>query len=171
MRLALLFAIAALLALSIQTAVPLWFPLRVMAPYFVVVLAIDLGLRHHGALPAFIAFGMGYAVDAFSGTRLGVNAFLITLIFLLTFEVSSRLLVTNALVGALAVFAGAVVVVAGGVEIVYKGKVIKFVGAVMPAVLVQAAVSAIIAPPVFAVLRALKFALGLRPGPPANRQY
>jgi hypothetical protein len=42
---------------------------------------------------------------------------------------------------------------------------------VMPAVLVQAAVSAIIAPPVFAVLRMFKLALGLHPKPLVNRQY
>jgi rod shape-determining protein MreD len=170
-RLALLFVIAAFLALSIQTAVPLSFPLHGLVPNLIVILAVDLGLRHHGALPAFIAFGMGYAVDAFSGTRLGLNAFLITLVFLLTFEVSSRLLVTNVMVGMLAVFLGAILVGAGGVAITSGGNVPAAVSAVMPAVLVQAAASAIVAPPVFAILRALKSALGLRPKPPAHREY
>ena len=88
----------------IQTAVPLWFPFHALIPNLVIILTVDLGLRHHGAMPALMAFAIGYATDALSGTILGMNAFLTTAIFLLTYEMSSRLLVTNVLVGAIAVF-------------------------------------------------------------------
>ncbi len=104
MRLVALFAIATYLALLIQTAVPLWIPFRPVIPNLIIILTVDLGLRHHSALTALIAFSVGYATDALSGTHLGMNAFLTTLIFLLTYQMSSRLLVTNALIGAIAVF-------------------------------------------------------------------
>src|SRR5579864_4779134 len=98
-----LFGIATFTALLIQTAIPLWFPFRAMIPNLIIILTVDLGLRHHGALPAFIAFAIGYATDAMSGTTLGMNALLTTGVFLLTYEMSRRLLVTNVLVGAMAV--------------------------------------------------------------------
>lgn len=162
MRLALLFSAAALIALTIQTAIPLGFPLRAMAPNLLVVLAVDLGLRHHGALPALLAFAMGYAADAFSGAQPGVNAFLITLVFLLAYEVSSRLMVTNAIIGALAAFAGTIIAGAGAVAIASGRGAVGALGAVMPGVLEQALASALAAAPVFAMLAALKRRLGLR---------
>ena len=161
MRLAILFASATLIALTIQTAMPLWFPFQLILPNLVVILAVDLGLRHHGALPAVIAFAMGYAVDAFSGVRIGLNAFLVTVVFLFSYEVSTRLMVTNALVGALAVFVGAIIVAAGGIAVASKGNVLAAVGAVMPHVLIQAAISAAVAPMVFALLKMLKLTIGL----------
>ena len=56
-----IFAIATYLALLVQTAVPLWFPFRALIPNLIIILTVDLGLRHHGAMPAVLA----------SGTRLG----------------------------------------------------------------------------------------------------
>jgi len=41
----------------------------------VLVLAVYLGVRHHGAGGAFGAFLLGYFLDTFSGTLLGVHAF------------------------------------------------------------------------------------------------
>ncbi len=162
MRLALLFAVAALIALTIQTAIPLGFPFRALVPNLLVVLAVDLGLRHHGALPAFLAFAMGYAADTFSGVHLGVNAFLITLVFLLAYEVSGRLLVTSALIGVLAVFIGALIAGAGAIAIVSGRAAVGAVGAVLPGVLERALASALAAPPVFAILAMLKRRIGLR---------
>ncbi len=76
-----------------------------LVPNLIIILTIDLGLRHHGAIPALLAFAISYATDAMSSTTLGMNAFLVTGVFLLTYEaLSSRLLVTNALVGATVVF-------------------------------------------------------------------
>ena len=51
-----LFAIAGYLALLIQTAAPLWFPFHALIPNLIIILTVDLGLRHHGALPALLAF-------------------------------------------------------------------------------------------------------------------
>ena len=71
-----LFAIATYIALLIQTAAPLWFPFHALIPNLIIILTVDLGLRHHGAIPALLAFAIGYATDAMSGTTLGMNAFL-----------------------------------------------------------------------------------------------
>lgn len=161
MRLVVLFAVATYIALIIQTAVPLWFPVRGLIPDLVIILVVDLGLRHHGALPAFLAFAIGYATDAFSGTHLGLNAFLTTLVFLLTYEISSRLLVTNALVGAIAVFFAVILAGVGAVAMTAGRGAALAVNEVLPTVLLQAFISAIIAPIVFAMLEGSKRIIGL----------
>ncbi len=157
-----LFAIATYLALLIQTAVPLWFPFRALIPNLVLILTVDLGLRHHGAVAALMAFAMGYATDALAGTHLGLNAFVTTTVYLLTYEVSSRLMVTNALVGAIAVFFA---VIAAGLWTVAIssgwGALGAAAGALFPRILEQAVVSAILAPPVFALMERSKRMVGL----------
>lgn len=161
MRLVILFAVATVIALAIQT-VPLWFPLRALIPNLIVILVVDLGLRHHGALAAILAFAMGYATDAFSGTHLGLNAFLITLVFLLSYEISGRLMVTNAIVGATTVFFGAMVAALGAVAIASGRAAGDAVSAVFPAVLLQAFISALISPLIFSLLASGKRMLGIR---------
>lgn len=165
MRLAGLFLFAALAALAIQTAIPYWLPLRMLIPNLVVILAVDLGLRHHGAFPALVAFAMGYATDAFSGSVLGLNAFLITLIYLLSYEVSRRLMVTNALVGALAVFVGTLIAAAGALAIGFGMSALAQLGPMAPRLAGGAAITAILAPPIFAILARCKKAIGLPAGP------
>ena len=161
MRLVFLFVVATYIALIVQTAVPLWFPTRALIPNLVIILVVDLGLRHHGALPAILAFAIGYATDAFAGSHLGLNAFLTTLVFLLTYEISSRLLVTNALVGAIAVFFAVAVAGLGAAGIMAGEGAGAAMNAVLPAVLLQALVSALVAPIVFAMLEGSKRIIGL----------
>ncbi|HYB91280.1 MAG TPA: rod shape-determining protein MreD [Candidatus Binataceae bacterium] len=164
MRLAGLFIIAALGALAVQTAIPYWLPLGILFPNLVVILAVDLGLRHHGAFPALLAFAMGYATDAFSGSVLGLNAFLITLIYLLSYEVSRRLMVTNALVGAVAVFVGALIAAAGALAIGFGMDAVAQLGPMFPRLAGDAAITALLAPPIFAMLARCKKAIGLPAG-------
>lgn len=161
MRLAVLFAILAYVALAIETAVPYWISTRVLIPNLIVILAVDLGLRHHGAIPAILAFAMGYATDAFSGSALGVNAFLVTLVFLLTYEVSRRLLVTNAAVGATFAFLGTLLASVGALVLSDGAAGVAAVGTMLPGMAAQAAVSAVVAPFVFAFAALLKRAIGL----------
>jgi rod shape-determining protein MreD len=157
-----LFAIATYIALLIQTAVPLWFPFHALIPNLIIILTVDLGLRHHGALPALLAFAIGYATDAMSGTTLGMNAFLMTGVFLLTYEISSRLLVTNAMVGATVVFF-AVILAGFGAIIITAGRGAGFaINDAMPTLALQALISAIIAPMIFALMSGSKRAVGLR---------
>jgi rod shape-determining protein MreD len=163
-RLVILFAIAAFIALAIQIAFRYWLPTWLI-PDLIVILAVDLGLRHHSVVSAVLAFAMGYAVDALSGTVLGVNAFLITLIFLLTYELSSRLLTLNAFVGVFAVFVGVLVSALGTIAISNGLGAVEQAGPMVPGLLITAAISAAVAPLVFAALAQIKGLIGLPAGP------
>jgi rod shape-determining protein MreD len=160
-----LFAIATYIALLIQTAVPLWFPFHALIPNLIIILTVDLGLRHHGALPALVAFAIGYATDTMSGTTLGMNAFLMTGVFLVTYEISSRLLVTNALVGATVVFF-AVVMAGFGAIIITSGRGAGVViNEAMPSLALQALISALVAPIIFSLMSGSKRMVGLADRP------
>jgi rod shape-determining protein MreD len=162
LRLAVLFGLMAVAALFIETTAPRMIASPALVPNLIVILAVDLGLRHRSAGAAALAFAMGYATDAFSGTHLGVNAFLITLVFLLTYEIARRLLVINALVGAVAVFFG-VIVTGLGVVVLGAGSD-ALAWTLAPGLLLQALLSAIVSPIVFAILDLLKRGIGLRAG-------
>ncbi len=104
MRLAALFTLAAIIALGLQSGGLHWLPLGVLIPDLILILAVDLGLKHHSAGAALIAFAMGLALDSLSGPRVGLNAFTITLVFLLSYELSRHLWIANAMMAAVAVF-------------------------------------------------------------------
>jgi len=164
-RLTILFGLLAFLALAIETAVPYWFSLRILVPNLVVILAVDLGLRHHGALPVVLAFGMGYATDAFAGTTLGLNAMLITIVYLLAYEVSARLMVTTALIGAVMVFIGTLLATLGGVVLGSGLAALSDTGSLLPRFAAEGAISAVFAPVVFALVGGLKRLTGLPVSP------
>ena len=161
-----MFALLAFLALAIETAVPYWFPLRVMVPNLIVILAVDLGLRHHGAIPVALAFSMGYATDAFSGTMLGLHAMLTTIVYLLAYAVSSRLMVTTALIGAVMVFVGVLVSNVGALILSSGGfAALSDANSLWSRFATEAAISALVSPAVFALLGGLKRLTGLRVNP------
>ena len=160
-----LFAVATYIALLIQTAVPLWFPFHALIPNLIIILTVDLGLRHHGALPALVAFAIGYATDAMSGTTVGMNAFLTTGVFLLTYEISSRLLVTNALVGATAVFFAVMLAGFGAIVITAGRGAGAAINEAMPTLALQALISALVAPMVFALMAGSKRVLRMSDRP------
>ena len=64
-------------------------------PDLVLILAVDLGLGIMRALAPLMAFAMGYATDALSGSQLGLNAFTVTLIFLLCLRIVAPVWVTS----------------------------------------------------------------------------
>lgn len=161
-----IFAIAGYLALLIQTAAPLWFPFHALIPNLIIILTVDLGLRHHGALPALLAFGIGYATDAMSGTTIGMNAFLMTGVFLLTYEISSRLLVTNAMVGATVVFFAVMLAGFGAIVITSGRSAGVVINDAMPTLALQALISAIVAPIIFSLMSGTLRTVGWRPPRP-----
>ena len=108
LRLILLFAVFVVLGLAFESAVPHLVSFRALIPNLIIILVVDLGLRHHGVLPAMLAFAMGYATDALAGSHPGLNAFMMTMVFVVSYEISTRLMVTNALVGATVVFFGVI---------------------------------------------------------------
>lgn len=82
MRWTLASAAAAILAMLLQTTVlPALLP-RGFVPNLLLVLVVWLGLRQRGVGGAVGAFLLGYFLDTFSGTILGLNAFAFTAVYL-----------------------------------------------------------------------------------------
>ena len=167
MRLILLFAAFAILGLAFESAVPHLVSFRPLIPNLIIILAVDLGLRHHGVLPAVIAFGMGYATDALAGSHPGLNAFMITMVFLVSYEISTRLMVTNAFVGATVVFFSVIATALATVALADGFSSIS--GAMMPGLMLGAFISAIVAPLVFSILAGAKRLSGLPSGAARDR--
>ncbi|HTT74719.1 MAG TPA: rod shape-determining protein MreD [Candidatus Binataceae bacterium] len=157
-----LFSVATLIALAIQTSIPHWLPTGMFVPDLVMILAVDLGMKHHGALAALMAFGMGYATDAFAGTHPGFNAFVLTLVFLLAYALSRYLISTSVAIGIVVVFLGVLIqgvfdyVVNLGWETGLRP------GTLLMPVLVQAFITAFLTPWVLTLMSWAKRSLGLR---------
>ncbi len=164
MRLILLFAVFVILGLAFESAGARIFSFRALIPNLIIILAVDLGLRHHGVLPAILAFAMGYATDALAGSHPGLNAFMMTMVFLVSYEISTRLMVTNAGVGATIVFFGVIATALGTVAIANGFASLSSTGPMLPSLTLQAFITAIIAPLVFSILAALKRLTGLPDG-------
>lgn len=156
-----LFAVLTLIALAIQTTASRWLPLSALVPDLVLVLAVDLGLRHRRGLAPIMAFAMGYAMDAFSGSQLGVNTFAVTLTYLVAYEVGVRSSAGGPEAGAVLAFVAVLIQSLGGFLISTQFRAPAQLGALLPAALLQAIVTAVIAPPVFGLTAGLKRILGL----------
>lgn len=161
MRLVALFAVLTLIALAIQTTASRWLPLSALVPDLVLVLAVDLGLRHRRALAPIIAFAMGYAMDAFSGSQLGVNTFAVTLTYLLAYEVGVHTSASGAEAGAVLVFIAVLIQSLGGFLISTQFREPHQLGTLLPVALLQATLTAVIAPPIFRLTAGLRRILGL----------
>jgi rod shape-determining protein MreD len=161
-RLVAIYAIATLIALALETTVPHWLPLGMLAPNLVLILAVDLGMKHHGALGAMLAFAMGYAIDSFSGTHLGLNAFMLTLVYVIAYGISRYLISTSTAIGVILVFIGAIVTgLANSVGSVGLEATPATVG-IFPRLALQGAVSALFTPLVFFIMGSGKRMVGLR---------
>jgi rod shape-determining protein MreD len=156
-----LFAALTLVALAIQTTASYWLPLSALVPDLVLVLAVDLGLRHRRALAPVMAFAMGYAMDALSGSQLGVNTFAVTLTYLLAYEVGMHSSAAGAEAGAVLAFIAVIIQSLGGFLISTQFRTPDGLGTLVPTVLLQATVTAVIAPPVFRLTAGLKRIMGL----------
>ncbi len=161
MRLILLFAVFVVLGLAFESAVPHLASFPALIPNLIIILAVDLGLRHHGVLPAILAFAMGYATDALAGSHPGLNAFMMTMVFVVSYEISTRLMVTNALVGASVVFFGVIATALATVALADGFSALSRTGAILPGLTLKAAISAIVAPLFFSMLAASKRMTGL----------
>jgi len=75
-----------------------------LVPDLIVILAVELGLKHASAGAAILVFAMGLATDALSGSRVGLNAFMVTLVFLLCYELSRHLWVASYSLSSVIVF-------------------------------------------------------------------
>ncbi len=107
MRQALTIAIAGVVAMLLQTTVfPVFLPAGV-APNLLLILVVYLGVHHFGAWGALAAFVLGYFLDTFSGTLLGLHAFAFTAVYLGVHHVTRVLWSEGGLPAVLIVFAAA----------------------------------------------------------------
>ena len=161
MRLILVFSIFVVFGLALESAGARIVSFRSLIPNLIIILAVDLGLRHHGVLPALLAFGMGYATDAIAGSHPGLNAFMMTMVFLVSYEVSTRLMTANAGLGATLVFFSVIATSLGTIAIANGFGALSSTGPLLPGLILQAFITAIIAPIVFSMLDATKRLTGL----------
>ena len=164
MRLVLLFVVFVILGLAFESAGARLISFRSLIPNLIIILAVDLGLRHHGVLPAMLAFAMGYATDAVAGSHPGLNAFMTTMVFLLSYEISTRLMTANAGVGAFVVFFGVIATALGTVAIANGFGSLSSTGPMLPGLMLQALITALIAPFIFSMLALGKRLTGLPVG-------
>lgn len=161
MRLILVFSIFVVFGLALESAGARIVSFRSLIPNLIIILAVDLGLRHHGVLPALLAFAMGYATDAIAGSHPGLNAFMMTMVFLVSYEVSTRLMTANAGVGATLVFFSVIATSLGTIAIANGFGALSSTSSLLPGLILQAFITAIIAPIVFSILDATKRMTGL----------
>ena len=147
-------ATTAVLAMLLQTTVFPAVPYLPSVPDLILVLAVYLGIRHRSVGGALGAFLLGYFLDTFSGTVLGMNAFSLSVAYAAAHLISRRIWME----GGFPVVA--VVFVAGCVRAVAEVGVATLVAARAPVwqhVLrygfLEAAVAALVAPAVFAWMR------------------
>lgn len=98
-------AVPAVLAMLLQTTVLPALPLPVV-PDLILVLAVYLGVRHPGLGGLCGAFLLGYFLDTFSGTLLGMHAFALTAVYATAHLVARHLWVDGALLVGVVVFVG-----------------------------------------------------------------
>ena len=145
----------------LQTTVFPSIPALPVAPNLMMVLAVYLGVFHRNMGGALGAFLLGYFLDAFSGVRLGVNAFAFTLVFAGVQLVARSIWVQGSVPVIVIVF------VAGCVRGVVMLAILTLAGGsplwhhVVWYTVVESMAAALTAPAVFAAVQWEKRALGL----------
>jgi rod shape-determining protein MreD len=147
-------AIAGIASMLLQTAVfPVLLPAS-LAPNLLLVLVVYLGVHQFGAAGALGAFVLGYFLDTFSGTLLGLHAFAFTAVYLGVHHVARVLWTEGGVPAVLIVFvaacAYAVLVLALTSLAAVAGRVVWTHG--LRHVLLDALVAAAVTPLVFGFL-------------------
>jgi rod shape-determining protein MreD len=155
MRMTLVVVGAAFVAMLLQTTVGAAVaPLTEVVPNLVLVLAVYLGLRHHGVGGVVGAFLLGYFLDTFSGTLLGVHAAACVAAYVVAYLIARTLWTEDGLPAMIVVFLAALVyvVVAHGVVVLvdraWPGWMV-----VVRRGLVQATLAVVLTPWMFRLLR------------------
>jgi rod shape-determining protein MreD len=106
-RRTLAIAIAGIASMLLQTTVfPVLLPAS-LAPNLLLVLVVYLGVHQFGAPGAIGAFLLGYFLDTFSGTLLGLHAFAFTAVYLGVHQIARVLWTDAGLPAVLIVFVAA----------------------------------------------------------------
>lgn len=109
MRSLLIFVVAGVLAVVVQTTLVQRLGFLPAAPDLIVTLCVYLGLHYHTAAGALGAFLLGYLLDTFSGAVPGLYCLTMTLVFGMVYLVSKRLWMENPMSNIAAVALGSVV--------------------------------------------------------------
>jgi rod shape-determining protein MreD len=106
LRAAGIYVVAGALALLLQTTLLHGLSGGRIIPDLVLILCVYLGLYEHNIGGATGAFLLGYLLDSFSGSLVGLHAFAMTTVYLVVYLVSRRLWMDNTLSGVAMVFLG-----------------------------------------------------------------
>lgn len=109
MRPVLIFTVAGVLAVVVQTTLVQRAGFLPAAPDLIVVLCVYLGLHYHSAGGALGAFLLGYLLDTFSGAVPGLYSLTMTLVFGMVYLLSKRLWMENPMSNVAAVALGSAV--------------------------------------------------------------
>jgi len=155
-------AVAAVAAMLCQTTLFPALPGLPIVPDITLVLAVYLGVRHPTVGGAVGAFLLGYFLDTFSGTVLGVNAFALTAVYAGVRGVARHLWLERGFPAMAIVFFGALLrelaTVTVGAFVASGGPVWQHV---VGTGFVAAVASSLVAPAVFGAVRWEKRLLGL----------
>jgi rod shape-determining protein MreD len=152
-RAAAFIALATLAALVLQSTVLPLLPLGPVLPDLLLVVCVYLGLNVHSPGGAIGAFVIGFVQDSVSGTIPGLNAFAMSLVFLTVYFASRRLWVTNTFSQVILVFVASLVKTAAVVALIALFLSVDGLWhTVAKYIFIEAALAAVLSPPIFAVL-------------------
>jgi rod shape-determining protein MreD len=154
MKLSLLFFAVGMLLVLLQTTFLHLLPLGPVVPDLILVLCVYWGLYYPNVAAVLGSFALGYSVDVVSSPILGLNAFAMSLVFLIVYLSSRSIWLHNPLISAIVVFLaslvkGAALVLVWAVFLSMEGL---WTGAARY-IIMEALVAAFLAPFVFALLR------------------
>lgn len=131
-------------------------------PDLVLILCVYLGLHEHNVGGATGAFLLGYLLDSFSGSLVGLNAFALTTVYLVVYLMSRRLWMNNTLSSIAMVFLATLL---KGIAIVGALATYLAIDRVSldaaEVLLAEALLAAALTPAVFALLGRVKRMLGV----------
>ncbi len=153
MKSVVLFSLMALAALLVQTTVLPQALFGRSSPDLLLILCVYLALRRHSVGGALGAFGLGYLQDTFSGSTVGLNAFGMSVVFLLIYMTSRRLWVDNVVSQVAVVFLASVVKTSTILALVAVFVSVDGLGrTILSYLLTEALLASILSPAVFAIL-------------------
>jgi rod shape-determining protein MreD len=103
-----IYVLMGALALLLQTTLLHGLTGGRVIPDLVLILCVYLGLHEHNIGGATGAFLLGYLLDSFSGSVVGLHAFAMTTVYLMVYLVARRLWMDNTVSGVAMVFLGSI---------------------------------------------------------------
>ncbi len=154
MKLFLLFFVAGIILIVLQTTFFHLLPIGPVVPDLILVLCVYLGLYHPSVGAVFGSFLLGYSIDVISSPILGFNAFAMSLVYLIVYLCARSIWLHHPIVSSVVVLLAALV---KGVTMVLIWAIFlsldRFWAGAARYVLWEALLAAVLAPLIFALLR------------------